>query len=68
MPIEAEKRNKMEKIVITIETVNAAFEDNQNEVSRILRELADKLESGQNPESLRDINGNKVGTVNITFE
>jgi hypothetical protein len=59
----------MEKIEITIETVNAAFEENDNaEVARILRELADKLESGQNPERLRDINGNNVGTVIITFE
>lgn len=54
----------MEEIIISIETVNAAFEEEpEREIARILRELASKLENGQHPESLRDINGNKVGKV-----
>lgn len=54
----------MEEIIISIETVNAAFEEEpEREVARILRDLASKLENGQRPEFLRDINGNKVGKV-----
>ena len=55
----------MKNITITINTENAAFEDGDGniELVRILRDLASKVESGSNPETLRDINGNKVGTV-----
>jgi hypothetical protein len=55
------------KIHIEIETDNAAFEGGNagREVSRILRELATKLEDwpGENEWAigLRDFNGNKVG-------
>lgn len=60
----------MQKITVQIETDNAAFEDHpkgvNGEVARILRELADKIENGQEPESVRDINGAKVGTVEIS--
>ena len=56
----------MNKIIISINTANSAFEGNEGkEVARILRELADKLEHGGQPSSVRDINGNKVGTVDI---
>ncbi|UNY48828.1 hypothetical protein P9294_gp113 [Bacillus phage FADO] len=55
----------MNKIIIEIETGNAAFEDG-NELSRILRSLADKYENGDTPSSERDINGNKV--AKITYE
>lgn len=50
---------------VKIETGNAAFSDgNRNyEIARILRELADKLEHGHEPATVRDINGNTVGTV-----
>lgn len=58
----------MEQIKITINTVNAAFDGAwQHEVARILRELADTLENVQRqPESLLDVNGNKVGKVEYT--
>lgn len=55
-------------IRITIETGNAAFGDTVSErdaeVARILREVADKLESpyGADDFTLRDHNGNRVGT------
>lgn len=55
----------MEKITVTIEGFgNAAFEGNESgETARILRELADKIESGRLPETLLDVNGNAVGKV-----
>ena len=53
----------MSKIKIEIETSSAAFRDDPNETSRILRELADKLEEGKMPTWLIDANGNTVGTV-----
>lgn len=58
------------KMTITIQMDNAAFEDNQGgEVARILRELASKIDGDSSLEgvyyNLRDINGNKVGEMNI---
>ena len=55
----------MKNITISINTENSAFEDGDGniELARILRDLASKVESGSNSETLRDINGNKVGTV-----
>ena len=54
----------MESITITIETVNDVFKPNPNpELARILREIADKLDSGQAPVFARDANGNKVAYV-----
>lgn len=55
-------------ITITINTDNAAFQDDAGiEVARILRQLAGNLElwQGKNEFSLglRDINGNKVGSA-----
>lgn len=58
----------MENFSLTIETVNAAFEDNAAaEIARILRQLAQRLEddgmeSGQEF-VLCDLNGNKVGSA-----
>lgn len=50
--------------IIKIKTDNAAFDgDTGPETARILRELADRFESGYVPLYLLDINGNKVGTV-----
>lgn len=50
---------------IIIDTANAAFEDNEGaEVARILRQLADKLETpGDYSGFLYDINGNKCGYI-----
>lgn len=55
----------MEKIQINIETVNSAFDEgNMNsEVARILRSMADRIEEGFEVGTLRDVNGNKTGTV-----
>lgn len=59
-------------ITITINLDNSAFEDcNGNETARILRKLADTLDETrinsdfQSPYPLRDLNGNKVGHVEV---
>lgn len=55
----------MEKITIEIETLNSAFElSKEDEVGRILREIADKIERGHTPTKAMDINGNSVGKIN----
>ena len=58
----------MSTVEISIETNNAAFEDEgmATEIGRILRELADRIESeGIDHLILRDINGNRVGDFDI---
>jgi hypothetical protein len=51
-------------IKVEFETENAAFEEYKDlEVARIFREMADKIEAGVPIEVVRDINGNRVGTV-----
>ena len=50
------------KIEITLNTDNAAFEENCTEVERILIETAQKISAGITQGILRDYNGNKVGT------
>lgn len=48
---------------LTIETGNAAFEDDPGaEVARILREVAELAEEGSTSGPLYDINGNPVGS------
>ena len=59
-----------EHITIKIETGNAAFDEEcggspTHEIARILRDLADRFEDGTPPEYLRDVNGNRVGTVDV---
>ena len=55
------------KFIIRIDMVNAAFVDGNEgaELARILRKLADSIESaGEAPrcfENIRDVNGNTVG-------
>jgi hypothetical protein len=60
----------MSRFRLSIEIDNAAFfneigkADPAPELVRILRELADRLESGEDPSALlhiRDVNGNMVG-------
>ena len=57
----------MERITITINTTNDAFGDipelAKYELARILNGLAKDLIDGKEPETLLDINGNKVGKV-----
>jgi hypothetical protein len=54
--------------VLTIEIFNSgsAFDQDANaEAARILRDFADRLEQGNPPEVLRDINGNHAGTASL---
>lgn len=46
---------------ILINTGNAAFQDDPRELSRVVREAADRIDEGQTSGILRDSNGNKVG-------
>lgn len=52
---------------VIIETGNAAFDDGNrgNEVARILRAAADKVERGLDSIALRDYNGNVVGRLTV---
>lgn len=58
------------RVTITIQCDNAAFEDTEMEVSRILadyaRRLADGLSNIRIDTMLRDYNGNRVGAVKVT--
>ena len=47
--------------VLCVNTRNAAFEDGPQELARILRGAADKVEAGRPDAHLRDVNGNLVG-------
>jgi len=57
----------MERITITIDTGNAAFDDTPaTEIGRILREIAENFESfGVGGGDILDVNGNVCGNVNI---
>lgn len=61
----------MATLTITIDTDNAAFEDQpEYEVARILRELANGIEKGyiDDNSSIRDRNGNTVGQLTTEEE
>ncbi len=51
--------------MLTIEIFNSgeAFDTAPAEISRILRELAQRFDAGNPPEVLRDYNGNTCGAV-----
>lgn len=52
---------------LTIETDNAAFTDDAaREVARILRQLAKKLEDGKDSGKVMDLNGNSVGSFELS--
>lgn len=58
----------MLQLKITIETINAAFDSNpEAECARILREIADRLETtgAQSTPRPRDINGNVCGSIEV---
>lgn len=46
---------------ISIETDNAAFEDNPNEIREVLARIADSVTNGEYVGIIRDSNGNAVG-------
>ena len=56
------------KITITINTENAAFDDNAApEVNRILKKLQNRFtNTGFEDRAIMDVNGNTVGNVEVT--
>ena len=50
------------KLTVEINLDNAAFEDNPHEVRDILKRVADEYERGNGCNTLRDSNGNLVGS------
>ena len=58
-----------ERITITIETGNAAFEDNgpMTEFARILRHIASRCEEYGDPQAIKpiDANGNTCGRITV---
>lgn len=53
--------------ILNINTDNAAFEgDASYEIVRILSDVADSVQSGYTSGICRDINGNKVGTWEVS--
>jgi hypothetical protein len=59
----------MSALTITLNTDNEAFETHaEYEVARILRELADRIESGDIDDdgaSIHDVNGNTIGQLTV---
>jgi len=55
-------------IKIEIQTANASFEDFQDEAKRVIEEAKKKIDLGEGHHALRDINGNKVGHIQIIEE
>ncbi len=51
-------------LTLTIETDNAAFEDDKRgEIARILEKLVDDIRNGKEPSRLVDYNGNICGKI-----
>lgn len=55
------------KFTLEVESGDAAFVQAgaRHETARILREVANAVEEGYNEFTLRDINGNRVGTATL---
>lgn len=53
------------KIEIDINTDNAAFQEDERELQRILLETVAKIKDGETDGYLKDYNGNRVGEFNI---
>lgn len=51
---------------IKINTDNDAFQggNGRAEIARIFRNIADKIEAGESPRTILDVNGNTVGSIN----
>ena len=55
------------QITIKLTCDNAAFlPETQPEIARILRKLAEEIEAGGEPDTIRDINGNVVGGLTVS--
>ena len=54
------------RIVIKIDTGNAAFQENEDEVLTIMRRVAQRVSDQDRDGILRDTNGNRVGEFKVT--
>lgn len=56
----------MKKVTIKIDIKGSAFEEiPEQEISRILRKVANKIEGGNTEFKILDVNGNSCGSVKI---
>lgn len=55
---------------LNIETSNAAFQDDaaHHEIARILRDLAERFDNGVDSGTVKDTNGNTVGSFALMLE
>lgn len=57
--------SKPEQFTLYLDTTNSAFDDAASEVARIIRRIADDIDSGNihvgHTQSILDHNGNRVG-------
>jgi hypothetical protein len=54
-------------LLISFKTGNAAFEENEaHEITRILRNISEKIQSGNTSGKILDLNGNNIGFWNKT--
>ena len=61
--MNTETINDTSNFTLNIDCENLAFEDDvAPELARLLREIADRIESGSMAGNIRDINGNRVGS------
>ena len=52
----------MDEVIIKIKMGNAAMQ-NEMDLATALQGIAEKLQNGERPEFIRDLNGNRVGTI-----
>ena len=54
-------------LTITFETENAAFEgDKLREIAKMVRQVAEKIEAGRDSGKIMDVNGNSIGTFDVS--
>lgn len=54
--------NELTEIKINVKMGNAAMQ-NEMDLGSALQGIAEKLQNGERPEFIRDLNGNRVGTI-----
>ena len=54
------------RVVIDFATDNAAFDNGDGEIQRILANVVDDINHGEQAGNIRDINGNTVGEWRLT--
>jgi hypothetical protein len=60
--MEANTNQEGTMFTLKIETSNAAFEDGPDELARLVEYVAQAIRNGQSDGTVRDFNGNTVGS------